>query len=168
MLWAAVHRKRARRATFRKLKGRHQQQTVELQQVTRTRETLRRLLNDTGVSFNGGNAFDIQVHDERFYDRVLSDGAIGFGESYMDGWWDCEALDVLLDKILRADLESRVSPVKLVIPVIYSKLVNRQRRARAFDIGRRRAGNWSSSPVCACWISGAAGAARRRPYRSIR
>ena len=28
------------------------------------------------------------VHDPRFYSRLLSDAALGLGESYMDGWWD--------------------------------------------------------------------------------
>lgn len=30
------------------------------------------------------------VHDPRFYSRLLSDAALGLGESYMDGWWDVE------------------------------------------------------------------------------
>ncbi len=102
-----------------------------------SRQTIQDLLTGTDVELNGERPFDIQVHDERFYDRVLSDGSTGLGEAYMDGWWDCEDMDVMMDKLLRADLESRVSPAKLIIPVLYSKVVNRQRRARAFDIGRR-------------------------------
>lgn len=101
------------------------------------KQTIHKLLGETEITLNGSRPFDIQVHDELFYERVLSDGAVGFGEAYMDGWWDCAAMDVMFDKILRADLESKVSPVKLIVPVIYSKIVNRQRRGRAFDIGRR-------------------------------
>lgn len=101
------------------------------------RQTIQRLITGTGVELNGGGPHDIRVHDERFYARVLSDGSIGLGEAYMDGWWDCDALDVMMDMLLRADLESRVSPAKLVLPVLYAKLVNRQRRSRAFDVGRR-------------------------------
>lgn len=102
-----------------------------------SKQTIRELLEGTGVELNGALPSDIQVQDDRFYDRVLSDGATGLGEAYMDGWWECESMDVMIEKILRADLESKVSPAKLIIPVVYSKLVNRQRRARAFDIGRR-------------------------------
>lgn len=101
------------------------------------RQTIQSLLTGTDVELNGSRPFDIQVHDERFYDRVLSDGSTGLGEAYMDGWWDCQAMDVMMDKLLRANLESRVSPAKLIVPVLYSKVVNRQRRARAFDVGRR-------------------------------
>lgn len=102
-----------------------------------SRRTIEELLKGTGIALNGDSPSDIQVRDEGFYDRVLSDGATGFGEAYMDGWWDCDALDVMIDRLLRADLESRVSPAKLILPVLYSKAVNRQRRGRAFDIGKR-------------------------------
>lgn len=102
-----------------------------------SKQTIRELLAGTEVDLDGSRPFDMRVHDERFYDRVLSDGPMGLGEAYMDGWWDCQALDVMMDKLLRADLESRVSPAKLIVPVLYSKVVNRQRRARAFDVGRR-------------------------------
>jgi len=94
-------------------------------------------LAGTGVELNGSRPCDVRIHDERFFDRVLGDGSIGLGEAYMDGWWDCDALDGMFDKVLRAELESRVSPAKLIVPVLYAKLVNRQRRRRAFDIGER-------------------------------
>ena len=31
---------------------------------------------------------DIEVHHPKFYARVLKDGPLGLGESYMEGWWD--------------------------------------------------------------------------------
>lgn len=34
----------------------------------------------------------MQVHDKRFFFRVMAVGTLGFGESYMDGWWECETL----------------------------------------------------------------------------
>ncbi|HSH41250.1 MAG TPA: cyclopropane fatty acyl phospholipid synthase [Arenicellales bacterium] len=105
--------------------------------MNRAERTVRGLLDGTGVELNGDRPSDLRVIDDRFYERVLSDGSIGFGEAYMDGWWECEALDVMIDRLLRADLESRVSPAKLILPVLYAKLVNRQRRSRAFDVATR-------------------------------
>ena len=29
--------------------------------------------------------------------RVLRDGTLGVGEAYIDGWWDCDALDQMID-----------------------------------------------------------------------
>jgi cyclopropane-fatty-acyl-phospholipid synthase len=48
------------------------------------------LLNDTGIHLNGNNPWDIKIHNDTFYVRVLREGSLGFGESYMDKWWDCE------------------------------------------------------------------------------
>ena len=46
------------------------------------------------------------MHDPRFYGRLLRDASIGLGESYMDGWWETDALDVLIEKILRGEPEA--------------------------------------------------------------
>jgi len=56
----------------------------------------------------------------------------------MDGWWDCEALDQFFDKILSARLDKTVKKSREVLwAVIRSKLVNRQSRSKAFEIGKR-------------------------------
>ncbi len=98
-------------------------------------QTIRNLLSHADVEINGTRAFDIQVNQADAYSRILSDGVLGFGETYMDSWWDCEALDVLIDRIVRADLEHAISPAKLLVPFLVSKVVNRQSKARAFKIG---------------------------------
>lgn len=66
------------------------------------------LVQEAGLTVNGGNPGDIQVHDERFYRRVLAEGSLGLGESYIEGWWDCDQLDEFFAKLLTANLESRV------------------------------------------------------------
>jgi cyclopropane-fatty-acyl-phospholipid synthase len=43
------------------------------------------------VRIGGGRPFDIKVTDGRFYNAVIQDGMLGFGESYMDGLVDSEA-----------------------------------------------------------------------------
>src|SRR3990167_8029279 len=65
-------------------------------------------LQSAGITVNGKNPWDIQVHHEDFYLRVLQEGALGLGESYMDKWWDCEKLDVFFDRILSARLNQKV------------------------------------------------------------
>jgi len=72
-------------------------------------ETLvRQLFELAGVRVGGPGPGDIHVQDHRFYERLLRDASLGMGESYMDGWWDTDALDVLLEKILRAGLQDKV------------------------------------------------------------
>lgn len=100
--------------------------------------TVRELLEMAGITVNGSQPYDIQVHNPNLYERVLSDQALGLGESYMDGWWDCEALDQFFDRILRARLDEKVKgSLKIAWHVLKSKLFNRQSRRRAFQVGEQ-------------------------------
>jgi len=103
--------------------------------VNKAEVTIRGLLELADIEINGNNPHDIQVHDTAFYRRVLSGGPLGLGEAYMDGLWDCEAVDDFIYKVLRADLEHSISPLKLLLPVLWAKLVNLQSPGRAFRIG---------------------------------
>src|SRR6187551_1759394 len=51
------------------------------------------LLAQAGVHPDGGATTDPVIHDDRFHRRVLAQGSLGLGESYMEGWWDVESLD---------------------------------------------------------------------------
>ena len=64
--------------------------------VERYERRVRALLDDAGVRIGGDRDWDLQVHDEQFYPRVLGQGSLGLGESYMDGWWDAASLDGFL------------------------------------------------------------------------
>jgi cyclopropane-fatty-acyl-phospholipid synthase len=50
------------------------------------------LLGQAGVTINGDNSWDIRVHNNNLYSRLLSGNALALGESYMDGWWDCGSI----------------------------------------------------------------------------
>jgi len=66
-----------------------------------SREIVQKMLDSADIKINGERPWDIQVHNEKLYDRILSKGTLGIGESYMDGWWDCEALDEMIYRVLR-------------------------------------------------------------------
>ena len=55
---------------------------------TNAENIIRKLLEEAGIEINGANSWDIQVHDERLYARLLRDAALGLGEAYIEGWWD--------------------------------------------------------------------------------
>ncbi len=67
-----------------------------------------RLAQQTGITVNGDNPWDIRIHDERLYDRIWRDRSLGFGEAYMDGWWDCERVDALVTRLLQARADRAV------------------------------------------------------------
>ncbi len=96
------------------------------------------LLSEAGISMNGKNPWDIQVHNDRFYQRVLCDADLGFGESYMDGWWDCEALDECINKITKAHLRTKLKENwQTVLYLAQNKLYNRQKRSRATQVAEQ-------------------------------
>ncbi|GMQ82967.1 MAG: cyclopropane fatty acyl phospholipid synthase [Rhodothermia bacterium] len=104
----------------------------------RSKKVLLELLNRAGVGINGPQPWDIRVNDERFYGRVLSQGSLGAGESYMDGWWDVEQLDELFFRVLRSDIELELVRNWRVLAAISSQVfINKQRKSKAGEIGER-------------------------------
>lgn len=95
------------------------------------------MLAAAGITINGNNAFDLQVHNPGLFKRILQEGSLGFGESYMDGWWDCERLDALFTRILHSGVDERL-PKSLsdITRIAYARLFNRQSRKRAWQVGK--------------------------------
>lgn len=94
-------------------------------------------LQKAGIAINGENPWDLQVKDERFYDRVLREGRLGLGESYMDGWWDCEQLDELAHCGLKSGIEQMFGAKwKLAWLFLKATLFNLQSKRRAYIVGK--------------------------------
>jgi cyclopropane-fatty-acyl-phospholipid synthase len=97
----------------------------------------KRLLDAAGVPINSSEPWSLHVHDERLWDRAVAEQQLGLGEAYLDGWWDCERLDVLLTKVLDYDIQKqlRLGP-KIVATAAKSWVLNRQTKARATNNAR--------------------------------
>jgi cyclopropane-fatty-acyl-phospholipid synthase len=116
---------------------------LKLARSTTSRDTVQALLEHADVRLDGSRPWDIQVHDDRFYDRVLAERTLGAGEAYVDGWWDCDAVDVLFERMIRADLEVKFGMSWADLWNMFSaKFLNQQRRSAAaksaqahYDIG---------------------------------
>ena len=80
-----------------------------------TEDLIRQLAKTAGIIVGR----DIVVNDRRFYDRILQQGSLGLGESYIEGWW--EAREITLDELayrvqrtgLRKELEKLSWRLKL-------------------------------------------------------
>jgi len=98
---------------------------------------VRKLLEHTDIRINGNNRWDIQVHDNRFYKRAVGEAELGLGESYMDGWWDCDEIDTLICKLLRSGLQDVVRRNWSILwPIALAAVFNRQKKRRAQkDVG---------------------------------
>jgi len=104
--------------------------------MPKSETVLRELLSLAEIEVNGSHPWDIQVHDDRFYERVLRDASLGLGESYMEGWWDCSAIDEFVDRALRAHLDEKVkNETRYLFQVMRAKMLNRQSATRAYEVG---------------------------------
>ncbi len=95
------------------------------------------LLSKAGVAINGPSPADLQVKNPDFYKRVLQQGSLGLGESYMDGWWECERLDQFFTNVIKAGLENQLpTHFKDTLRVLGARLFNLQTQKRAWMVGK--------------------------------
>jgi cyclopropane-fatty-acyl-phospholipid synthase len=93
------------------------------------------LLSSADITINGDRPWDIHVYNEGFYNRVLKDGSLGLGESFMEGWWESAALDQTIFLLLRADLEKNVKFTwGLLWNVLKAKLFNSQNKTKSLEV----------------------------------
>jgi cyclopropane-fatty-acyl-phospholipid synthase len=83
-------------------------------------------LEAAGIIPNGPNPWDIQVHNEHFWDRILAEGSLGLGESYMDGWWDVGDMAEFFNRILRSKAPEQLK--------VNAKLIWQYTQARFFNM----------------------------------
>ena len=95
---------------------------------------VRKLFSSAGVTINGGEPWDIEVNDDRFYREVLFKGSLGLGESYLREYWRAAGLEELFFRLTSSNLEqiSKRLPTQLVNSAI-SRLSNRQTQSRALS-----------------------------------
>jgi cyclopropane-fatty-acyl-phospholipid synthase len=100
-------------------------------------EAIKKLLAKAGVTINGDQPWDIHVANPQFYERVLADGSLGPGESYVDGWWECPRLDELFHKIIRANVDKEFRSWRLLMNTVKAKVLNQQKKSKAFEVGEK-------------------------------
>jgi cyclopropane-fatty-acyl-phospholipid synthase len=90
------------------------------------------ILDQAGVSINSSEPWSIQVKNERLWDRVVSQHELGLGESYMDGWWECQAIDQMLTKLVTVNAAAQLTPsLSVLFSALKSNIFNLQTKARA-------------------------------------
>jgi cyclopropane-fatty-acyl-phospholipid synthase len=101
------------------------------------RRRLDEFLSPASVTINGDAPWDVRVHDERFFERVLVEGTLGLGESYIDGWWDCDCLDELVCRAVRCNLDRRILDWRNRFLLVRLRLRNLQTLTRARHVAER-------------------------------
>jgi hypothetical protein len=105
---------------------------------SKVKKVVRKILESSDLQINGDRPWDIRIHNPNFYERILSGGSLALGESYMDGWWDCEALDQFFERILenRLDRGVKVNSLQFLWVKLKPKglsIVKRKIRSHCFD-----------------------------------
>lgn len=103
-----------------------------------------KILESADIVIGGDRPWDIQVHDERLYRRAILGGTLGFGEAYMDGWFDAPAMDQMFERVMGGDVRSHLWALRASkkIQGLHNLVVNRQTKQRAgkvatthYDVG---------------------------------
>lgn len=99
----------------------------------RVRETFA----DAGIAIGGDRPHDVRVHDPAFYRNLCLHGDTGLATSYIAGHFDCDRLDEMVFRLLKADAHKR-SPSLMNIPFsLLRHVLNLQSRARSASSGKR-------------------------------
>jgi cyclopropane-fatty-acyl-phospholipid synthase len=104
---------------------------------------VREIFESAGVGVEGKKPGDIHVKNDAFYGRLLREASIGLGESYMDEWWECDELNLFIEKLLRVDIKKKIQgSLRMKLLTLQALVTNMQSRARAkqvaeahYDIG---------------------------------
>lgn len=114
------------------------------QSTSSVRSLMTGLLAEVGLEVNGPKPEDPQIHDSRLFKRVVQEGSLGLGEAYMDGWWDCDALDQFFSKVIGGQIDRHISNMdrvrlgaQIFLERLQNKMFNFQSKKRAFIVGEQ-------------------------------
>ena len=97
--------------------------------------TVRRAFEEADIEIDGVRPWDVRVKDPAFYFRLLRNPAFQLGETYMDGLWECEAIDELMVRLLVSGIAGQHEQSGAFhLRSAWARFKNRQSRARATEV----------------------------------
>ena len=116
----------------------HAQTLAQLRSLNKVIPSLlRSILEEADIRVDGDRPWDIRVHDDRFFTAVTTRGSLGLGESYMDRWWDTDALDEFFCRLLKSRRCAKVSRLGDLSARLASNVFNLQTRARSLAVAEQ-------------------------------
>lgn len=101
---------------------------------------VQQVLNTADVQIDGERPWDIQVHDPSLWRRILWGGSLAMGDAYVDGGWDCAALDELFSRLLQAGADHSLAQgrhPRMALQRAQDLLLNLQTPGRSLRAVRR-------------------------------
>ncbi len=101
------------------------------------------LLEQADIRIDGDRPQDLRVHEPRLYKRIFAEGSLGFGEAYIQGWWDCQRLDDFFYRVFRLPQIEDIERINTTRLRWLSRLTDMQSLRRAMQVGEKHydAGN---------------------------
>lgn len=104
---------------------------------SRSERRICELLASAGITVNGSKPWDPHIHSPRFFGKVATGGTLAAGESYMDGWWDVDALDDFFARVECAGLARNIGGWPALVLAVKGRVANLQSHARARHVARK-------------------------------
>ena len=107
--------------------------------MTQYKQVVTSLLANADIEIGGSRPFDIRIKDESFYHMFLKNGRLGLGESYMDGLWECDALDEMFLKLFesRHAITRQAKGLRFLTTAVRAKIMPEGSVKRAYEIGEK-------------------------------
>lgn len=91
-----------------------------------------------GITINGNESWDLHIHNEQFYQRVLRDAGLGLAEVYMEGWWDCQRIDLMIARVIEANIQEKLkNNFRFSFQLLIANFFNLQTKKRALQVGMK-------------------------------
>jgi len=103
-------------------------------------EWLHRLLGEADIQINGRRRWDMHINDPRAIEMLVTQGSLGIGEAYMEGYWDSPALDQFFARVIRHSLDVKIVRYLRFRYLLHQArhiLFNLQSPERAFEVGEQ-------------------------------
>lgn len=101
---------------------------------TLLRPLVARVLARADVRLDGDRPWDLRVLDPRFYAMAATRGTLGFGEAYMEGYWEADRPDEMIARILGSSVDHALPDLPNQLLLALVRLANLQPAARAGEI----------------------------------
>lgn len=103
--------------------------------ASNAREAVEQMANLADIQINGSRPWDIQIHNPIVFDKVVKDGSLGLGETYMAGWWDCEELDEFFFRVNRCMLDRKIKfNFSMLWMLLKNRMFNLQNKAGSMEV----------------------------------
>lgn len=114
-------------------------QKIEILKMKKIEQAIAQWLEKADLHIGGNAPWDIIVHNKKLYTRWILSGSLGAGEAYMDGYWDCDALDEFTRRLFNAHLLDNVHSKEL--PALWLRMksffFNMGAKVNAFQVGQK-------------------------------